>query len=92
MDHVTIEGLKKGIKRANRNAAQQLRRLVNSEGTGRDIRVRPQFWEQVARDYAAILKRVDPDNTGKLRCGCGSSSYYLAPIVGARCSDCFKPL
>lgn len=44
----------------------------------------------------ALLKRLiikgKKVNDNNILCECGSASYYLAPIVGARCYICNKPL
>lgn len=41
----------------------------------------------------AALAKACPNNESKAEpCECGSMEYFLSPIVGARCSNCKKPL
>jgi hypothetical protein len=39
-------------KAALKNAARQRRKQILAQGTNKFVRVRPEFWEQVARGYA----------------------------------------
>lgn len=50
----TEADLRKKIKGAKANASRQRRRAID----GIQIRVRAEFWEQVARDYARELRSL----------------------------------
>lgn len=85
----TLSDVEKDIKRAHRNMIRQRNRTMAIQGTGRDIRVRPEFWEQVKSDHMKLRHRL---LTHTCRQEEKEPEYNLAPIVGARCVHCNQPI
>jgi hypothetical protein len=91
MQYYSVKDLIKDKKRALNNARRQRRK----EELRKDVRVSSRFWEQVARDYQQLITRISKPakDTGEIPvCSCGGLEYFTAPIIGARCKDCRKPI
>ncbi len=91
MQYYSVKDLIKDKKRALNNARRQRRK----EELRQDVRVSSRFWEQVARDYQQLITRISKPANDLAEipvCTCGCTEYFTAPIVGARCKDCRKPI
>ena len=61
-----IQDLIKKRNNAIKNMNRQKRKMALARHTRKDIRVRPEYWEQVARDYSreiAKLKKIELNNS-----------------------------
>jgi len=86
------------ILKKRENALRNARRQKARVETGKDVRVNPSFWYQVARDYMAFIKPLLPQNYKKLLrenkpipvCSrCESEEFVCASnIVTASCAKC----
>lgn len=64
--HNQIQDLIEKRDKAIRNMKRQKLSSILARHTRRDIRVRPEYWEQVARDYSreiARLKKIELNNS-----------------------------
>lgn len=76
------------LLKKRKNAKQNAGRLRYKLDIGKPTNCRPEFWDQVARDYTIVINRLKSHvcaNTNEPEC-------YDAPIVGLRCNNCKQPI